>query len=456
MEYRLEHDSMGQVQVASDKLWGAQTQRSLENFRIGTEKMPLEIIHAIAAIKEAAVQVNRRLLPDRMPDAKAEAIAAACGEIVDGEWDDQFPLSVFQTGSGTQTNMNVNEVAAHRAEQLLGGISVHPNDDVNLSQSSNDVFPSAIHLAVLLGTRQRLVPALERLIASLDELAQGHRDTIKIGRTHLMDATPVTFAQEIGGWSGLLRNAREMIYSSLTPLYRLPLGGTAVGTGLNAPEGFDSAICAILAKRLDLPLVAGENKFALMSGKDALVFAHGALSALAGDLWKIANDVRWLASGPRAGLGEIVLPANEPGSSIMPGKVNPTQCEAVTMAALQVQAYQSAISMASSQGNFQLNVFMPLIAYDYLRSIDLLTTAMDSFEKNCVRGIQVDKARMREHLERSLMLVTALSPQIGYEQAAKAAQYAYDRGVTLRCACEELGILSPEAFDRLVCPEKMV
>lgn len=456
MEYRLEHDSMGEVRVAADKLWGAQTQRSLENFQIGTEKMPLEIIYAIAMIKESAVLANRRLLPEKMAQEKADAIAAACREIYGGRWNNQFPLSVWQTGSGTQTNMNVNEVAARRANELLGAPLVHPNDDVNLSQSSNDVFPAAIHVAVLLETERRLLPAAQRLIDSLKRLAQENEGTVKIGRTHLMDATPISFSQEIRGWAGLIQGAADMVRSALAPLRRLPLGGTAVGTGLNAPAGFDRAVCHILSEIAGTPVEAGENKFALMSGKDALVFAHGSLAALAGDLWKIANDVRWLASGPRAGLGEITLPANEPGSSIMPGKVNPTQCEALTMVSLQVHSHQTAISMASSQGNFQLNVFMPLIAYDYMRSLDLLATAMDSFTRNCVDGIRANEPQMRAHLSQSLMLVTALSPQIGYEKAAKVAQYAFVHGVTLRQACQALAMMPLEEFDRLVRPENML
>ncbi|MBQ9393083.1 MAG: class II fumarate hydratase [Oscillospiraceae bacterium] len=456
MEYRTEHDSMGQVRVAADKLWGAQTQRSLENFRIGTEKMPRELVYALAMIKKAAALANRRLLPEKLPEGKARAIAAACDEILAGKWDDQFPLSVWQTGSGTQTNMNVNEVLAHRASELLGGAPVHPNDDVNLSQSSNDVFPSAIHLMALLGTERRLLPALGRMQDTLEALAARHEHTLKTGRTHLMDATPMTFAQEVRGWKGLLESAGELIRASLPPLRSLPLGGTAVGTGLNAPAGFDAAVCRELSAVAGTEVRPGANKFALMSGKDAVAFAHGALAALAGDLWKIANDVRWLAGGPRCGLGELTLPANEPGSSIMPGKVNPTQCEALTMAALQVQAYQTAVTTAASQGNFQLNVFMPLIAYDYSRSLDLLTTAMDSFEQNCLRGIRVNAGRMAQNVERSLMLVTALSPEIGYERAAEVAQYAHEHNVTLRQACQALDALSPERFDQLVQPEKMV
>ena len=454
MEYRTEHDSMGEINVPADKYWGAQTQRSFENFRIGVEKMPLEIVRAIAMIKKACAAANVSF--GKLSPEKADYISAACDEIVSGVLDAHFPLSVWQTGSGTQTNMNVNEVIANRGNELAGKKLLHPNDDVNMSQSSNDVFPAAIHVASYIAIERRLLPAAHRLIRTLERLEKRYYNVIKIGRTHLMDATPVTFGQEISGWRMMLVNAVDMTETAMERLLSIPLGGTAVGTGLNSPDGFGKKACAELSGITFSEFKESENKFASLTSKDAVVFVHGALTALASDLWKIANDVRLLASGPRCGVGEITIPSNEPGSSIMPGKVNPTQCEAVTMVALQVQAHNTALAFAASQGNFELNVFMPVIAFDMMRSVDLLTGVIDSFNNNCVKGIKPNESKMRENLDRSLMLVTALSPKIGYEEAAKVAKYAYENGLTLKEACLALGVLDEPTFDSLIRPERMV
>ncbi len=461
MEYRKEHDTMGEVLVPADRLWGAQTQRSLENFRIGTERMPGEIIRAFACLKMACAQVNGSL--GKLDAARAKAIEQACREILDGQGGGdaagitaaEFPLVVWQTGSGTQTNMNVNEVVARRASQLLAA-PVHPNDHVNMSQSSNDTFPTAMHVAAKLSIEERLLPALDGLIAELQRLEAENAGVIKTGRTHLQDAVPITFAQEISGWRASLQEARAMIAASEGPLSKLAIGGTAVGTGLNAPEGFGEAVAAKLSELCGTQFASDPNKFHALSSKDAAVFAHGALKALAADLMKIANDVRWLASGPRCGLGEISIPENEPGSSIMPGKVNPTQCEAVTMVAVQVMGNDAAIGFAASQGNFELNVFMPVIAYNFLQSARLLADVMESFRANCLAGLKPNREKMAENLEKSLMLVTALNPYIGYENAAKIAKYAHSKGVTLREAASVLGLLTPEQFDEYVRPEKMV
>ncbi|MBQ9889903.1 MAG: class II fumarate hydratase [Firmicutes bacterium] len=489
MEYRKEHDTMGEVMVPADRLWGAQTQRSLENFRIGTERMPGEIIRAFACLKMACAQVNGSL--GKLDSARAKAIEQACGEILDaGQQSDpgnggtgqdggdaagitaaEFPLVVWQTGSGTQTNMNVNEVVARRASQLLadaqaggqtatqtGGQAapVHPNDHVNMSQSSNDTFPTAMHVAAKLSIEEKLLPALDGLIAELQRLEAENAGVIKTGRTHLQDAVPITFAQEISGWRASIQEVRAMIVASEEALSKLAIGGTAVGTGLNAPEGFGEAVAARLSELCGTQFASDPNKFHALSSKDAAVFAHGALKALAADLMKIANDVRWLASGPRCGLGEIRIPENEPGSSIMPGKVNPTQCEAVTMVAVQVMGNDAAIGFAASQGNFELNVFMPVIAYNFLQSARLLADVMESFRANCLAGLKPNREKMAENLEKSLMLVTALNPYIGYENAAKIAKYAHSKGVTLREAASDLGLLTPEQFDEYVRPEKMV
>lgn len=447
---------MGEVLVESDKYWGAQTQRSFENFKIGSEKMPIELIYAITMIKRACAVTNNNLNPQKMTDEKVHAVVTACDEILSGKLDGHFPLSVWQTGSGTQTNMNVNEVIANRGNEIAGKKLLHPNDDVNMSQSSNDVFPSAIHVSFVLAAENKLIPALGRLIKTFLRLEKENEGVLKIGRTHLMDATPVSFSQEISGWRSMLEKSEKMLISSLEFLRLLALGGTATGTGVCSPVNFGKSVCSQLSKTAGTLFTESDNKFYSLTSKDAVVFSHGALNALAANLWKIANDVRLLASGPRCGLGEITIPANEPGSSIMPGKVNPTQCEAVTMVALQVQANNAAISMAASQGNFELNVFMPVIAYNCLNSISLLSGVIDSFNKNCAVGIKANVSKMRQNLEKSLMLVTSLSPEIGYENAAKVAKYAYDAGITLREACKELNMLDGSRFDEIVRPENMI
>ena len=458
MNCRIEHDSMGEVRVPADKLWGAQTQRSFENFKIGAgfESMPTEIIHSFALIKKAAAIANHKLKPQKMMSEKLSAISYACDEILSGALDTHFPLVVFQTGSGTQSNMNVNEVIANRANQILGSALVHPNDDANMSQSSNDTFPTAMHVSAALALSDSLLPAIRSLIASFIRLEDENRDVIKSGRTHLQDATPISFSQEISGWRSSLERDVELIERALPPLYELALGGTAVGTGLNAPAEFAELVAEELALLTDKPFLTAQNKFHALTSKDELVFAHGAIKALACDMMKIANDIRWLASGPRCGLGEIKIPENEPGSSIMPGKVNPTQCEAVTMVAVQVIANDVAVGFAASQGNFELNVFMPVCIYNFLQSVRLLTDAIASFEKNCVVGIVADRTKMRENLERSLMLVTALNPYIGYENAAATAKLAYSRNISLKEACVSLGFLSAERFDEVFHPENMV
>ncbi len=456
MDYRKEHDSMGEVLVPADKLWGAQTQRSYENFKIGIEKMPAEIIRAFGILKLAAARVNRKLQPQRMTPEKFTAIEKAAHEVIDGSLADNFPLVVWQTGSGTQSNMNVNEVIANRGNELLGKKLLHPNDDVNMSQSSNDTFPTAMHIAAVMETENSLLPALSWLSQTLSRLENENMDIVKSGRTHLEDATPITFGQEISGWRASIDRDIEMIKASLNPLRQLALGATAVGTGLNAPKGFDTAVAEEISKISGTRFETAQNKFHALTSKDELVFAHGALKALACDLMKIANDIRWLASGPRCGLGEITIPENEPGSSIMPGKVNPTQCEAVTMVAVQVIGNDTAVAMAASQGNFELNVFMPVCIYNYLQSVRLLADVCTSFEKNCVRGIKPNRDKMSENLNRSLMLVTALTPYIGYENAAKVVHKAHLEDITLKEACVELGYLDAEKFDEYFHPEKMV
>ena len=458
MEERIEHDSMGEVRVPKDRYWGAQTERSRNNFPIGVsrEPMPKEMILAFAMLKKAAAIANHDICPERMTEEKRDAIARVCDEIASGALWEHFPLVVWQTGSGTQTNMNVNEVIANRANELLGKTLLHPNDDVNMSQSSNDTFPAAMHIAAVLSIRKEVLPALDGLILTMRRLEEENADVIKCGRTHLQDATPIRFSQEISGWRSSLEKSREMISLSLSPLLSLALGGTAVGTGLNAPRGFDKAVADAVAALCGEPFCTAENKFHALSSKDELVFAHGALKALAADLWKIANDIRWLASGPRCGLGEIFLPENEPGSSIMPGKVNPTQCEAVTMVAAQVMGNDVTVGMVASQGNFELNVFMPVCAYNFLQSCRLLAESMRSFDAHCVSGIVANTHKMRENLNRSLMTVTALNPHVGYENAARIAHLAYAEGITLRDACLRLGLLSAEQFDEIFHPEEMV
>ena len=458
MEYRIEHDSMGQVRVPADRYWGAQTQRSHENFPIGvnTETMPPEIIRAFGILKLAAARANRTLAPEKMTEDRLRAIEGACSEIMDETLLSHFPLVVFQTGSGTQSNMNANEVIANRGNQLAGEKLLHPNDHVNMSQSSNDTFPAAMHIAALLALEDQVLPAVEDLIACCRELEEKHQGVLKTGRTHLQDATPILFSQEISGWRGNLERSRDMIKLSLDPLRELALGGTAVGTGLNAPEGFDALSAEEVSRITGKTFRTAPNKFHALTSKDELVFAHGALKALAGDLMKMANDVRWLASGPRDGLGEITIPANEPGSSIMPGKVKPTQCEALTMVAVQVMGNDTAIGVAASQGNFQLNVFMPVIAYNFLQSARLLSQAMTSFRQRCLQGVRANREKMDENLRRSLMLVTALNPYIGYENAAKTAKKAFEENISLKEACVSLGYLTESRFDEVFHPEHMV
>ena len=458
MQYRTEHDSMGSIRVPADKYWGAQTQRSVENFPIGVghEPMPEEIINAFGILKKAAALANHRLKPERMTEEKCSAICAACDQLIRGELKDHFPLVVWQTGSGTQSNMNANEVIAGRGNALAGKPLLHPNDDVNMSQSSNDTFPTAMHIAAVLSLERQVVPAAERLCAVFSRLEEEHEGIVKSGRTHLQDATPIAFSQEISGWRTSLERDCRMLRLALKPLGELALGGTAVGTGLNAPAGFDAAAAEEISAITGLDFTAAPNKFHALTSKDELVFAHGGLKALAADLMKIANDIRWLASGPRLGLGEITIPENEPGSSIMPGKVNPTQCEAVTMVAVQVMGNDAAIGIAASQGNFQLNVFMPVIAYNFLQSARLLSEAMDSFRERCVSGIRANREKMHRNLHNSLMLVTALNPHIGYENAAKTAKLAYGENISLKEACVRLGFLTEAQFDEVFHPEEMI
>ncbi len=458
MEYRIEHDSMGEVKVPADKLWGAQTQRSSMNFPIGVgiETMPTEIIHAFAILKKAAALTNAELKPEKMTEEKLRCICLACDEIMEGKLSDNFPLVVWQTGSGTQSNMNVNEVVANRGNQIAGVSLLHPNDDINMSQSSNDTFPTAMHIAAVTVIEDRLIPAAKVLIDTLKKLEAENKGIVKSGRTHLQDATPITFSQEISGWRSSLERDVEMLYLAVKPLYELALGGTAVGTGLNTPEGFSELVAENVAKLTGKPFVTAHNKFHALTSKDELVFAHGAIKAMAADMMKIANDVRWLASGPRDGLGEIFIPENEPGSSIMPGKVNPTQCEAVTMVAVQIMGNDVAVGIAASQGNFELNVFMPVCIYNFLQSARLLSEAILSFNNNCAVGIVANKEKMHHNLHNSLMLVTALNPYIGYENAAKTAKKAYKDNISLKEACVELGFLSAERFDEVFHPEEMV
>ena len=458
MEYRIEHDSMGEVKVPADRLWAAQTQRSHENFEIGVgiETMPREIIHAFGVLKKAAAIANNMLKPEKMTDEKLSAIKQACDEVMAGALNDHFPLVVWQTGSGTQSNMNSTEVIANRGNQILDKKLLHPNDDVNMSQSSNDTFPTAMHIAAVLALEDKLIPAVNTLIETFKRLEKENEGIVKSGRTHLQDATPIKFSQEISGWRSSLERDVELIKLAIKPLYELALGGTAVGTGLNAPKGFDTAVAEEVGKITGKPFKTAENKFHALTSKDELVFAHGAIKALAADMMKIANDVRWLASGPRDGLGEIFIPENEPGSSIMPGKVNPTQCEAVTMVAVQVMGNDVAVGMAASQGNFELNVFMPVCIYNFLQSARLLAEAIVSFNKNCAVGIVANKEKMHHNLHNSLMLVTALNPYIGYENAAKTAKKAFKDNISLKEACVELGFLTAERFDEVFHPEKMV
>lgn len=495
MDYRIEHDSMGDVKVPADRYWAAQTERSHENFPIGVgiETMPGEIVHAFGILKKAAARANHRLKPEKMTAEKLAVIEKACDEVISGKLLDHFPLVVWQTGSGTQSNMNANEVIANRANAIAAGLEertcgdaieenvsqacrpgqqepghccapeglqdiprlCHPNDDINMSQSSNDTFPTAMHISAVLILEDRLIPAAEELIQVFRGLEEANRGIVKSGRTHLQDAVPVSFAQEISGWRSSLERDVQMLRLSLEPLKELALGGTAVGTGLNAPAGFDRLVAEEVSEITGKSFITAPNKFHALTSKDEIVFAHGAVKAMACDMMKIANDVRWLASGPRCGLGEIRIPENEPGSSIMPGKVNPTQCEQVTMVAVQVMGNDVAVSMAASQGNFELNVFMPVCAYNFLQSARLLSESIASFTRNCAAGIVADREKMAHNLHHSLMLVTALNPYIGYENAAKTAKYAYKENVSLKEACVALGFLSAERFDEVFHPEEM-
>ena len=454
MEYRIEHDSMGEVQVPADRYWGAQTQRSFQNFPIGTEKIPMEVIRAFAILKKAAAIANNRL--GKLDEKRLALISQACDEILAGKLDENFPLSVWQTGSGTQSNMNVNEVIAGRGNAIAGEKILHPNDHSNMSQSSNDTFPTAMHIAAVMEIEDKLFPAIDRLTNTFTRLMAENEGIVKTGRTHLQDATPISFSQEISGWREMLIKSKAMLSLSLKGLYELALGGTAVGTGLNAPEGFDTEVAKAVAELTGKDFVTAPNKFHSLTSKDELVFAHGALKGLAADMMKMANDIRWLSSGPRCGLGEIFIPENEPGSSIMPGKVNPTQCESVTMVAVQVIANDTAVGMAASQGNFELNVFMPVCIYNFLQSVRLLTDSLNSFNDRCVSGIHANREKMDENLHRSLMLVTCLNPYIGYENAAKTAKKAYKENISLKEACVELGFLTAEKFDEIFHPEQMV
>lgn len=458
MEYRIEHDSMGEVKVPADKLWAAQTERSHENFRIGVgiETMPREITHAFGILKKAAAMANAELRPEKMTKEKLSVIEEACDEVLSGALNEHFPLVVWQTGSGTQSNMNANEVIANRANQIAGKKLCHPNDDINMSQSSNDTFPTAMHISAVLAVEDKLLPAIGLLIETFKRLEKENEGIVKSGRTHLQDATPIKFSQEISGWRTSLERDAELLRMAVKPLHELALGGTAVGTGLNAPAGFSELVASKVASLTGKPFVTAQNKFHALTSKDELVFAHGAIKATACDMMKIANDVRWLASGPRDGLGEIRIPENEPGSSIMPGKVNPTQCEAVTMVAVQVMGNDVTIGVSASQGNFELNVFMPVMIYNFLQSARLLAEAIISFNNNCAVGITANKEKMAHNLHNSLMLVTALNPYIGYENAAKTAKKAFKDNISLKQACVELGFLTAEKFDEVFHPEQMV
>lgn len=457
MKYRIERDTLGEIKVPENALWGASTQRSVNNFKINEKRdtIPVEIIRALAILKLAAARANHAITPEKMTQEKLSAITEATEKIISGELSEHFPLVVWQTGSGTQTNMNVNEVIAGYANQKLG-IKLHPNDDVNMSQSSNDTFPTAMHIAAYEAIHKRVLPEIKLLISEFIRLEEENKDAIKCGRTHLQDATPISFSQEISGWRTSLERDYSFISDASVALLSLALGGTAVGTGLNAPQGFDRKAAEEISEITGYPFSTDKNKFHALTSKSELAFVHGALKALAADLMKIANDIRWLASGPRCGLGEIFIPANEPGSSIMPGKVNPTQCEAITMVAAEVMGNDVTVGIAASQGNFELNVYMPVLIYNFLRSTALLSDAMASFRCNCVSGIIANRDKMAENLNSSLMLVTALTPHVGYENGAKIAKLAHEKGISLREAATALGIMSEEEFDKVFHPEKMI
>ena len=453
MEYRIEHDSMGEVKVPANVYWAAQTQRSFKNFEIGIEKMPREITHAFGILKKAAAIANNRL--GRLDDERLKGITEAATEVAEGKLDEHFPLVVWQTGSGTQSNMNANEVIANRGNEIIGKKLLHPNDHVNMSQSSNDTFPTAMHIAAAVEIEDKLFPAIDTLVATFKRLEAENEGIVKSGRTHLQDAVPIKFSQEISGWRNMLEKSKAQLTLALSGLSELALVGRAVGTGLNAPAGFAEEVAKAVSELTGKEFVTAENKFHALTSKDDITFAHGALKALAANLMKIANDVRWLASGPRDGLGEIKIPENEPGSSIMPGKVNPTQCESMTMIAVQVMGNDAAVGFAASQGNFELNVFMPVIAYNFLQSVKLLAEGITSFNKNCAVGIKANKEKMHHNLHNSLMLVTALNPYIGYENAAKTSHLAYEENISLKEACVKLGFLTAEKFDEVFHPEEM-
>ena len=453
MNYRIERDSMGEMQVPADRYWGAQTQRSFQNFKIGGEIMPREITHAFGILKKAAAIANHEF--GKLDDRRLDVISRACDEVISGSLNDHFPLVVWQTGSGTQSNMNANEVIANRGNEIAGEKLLHPNDHVNMSQSSNDTFPTAMHIAAVTIIREKLLPAMDGLIETFKRLEAENEGIVKTGRTHLQDATPIRFSQEISGWRNMIEKTRAMIEAALPGISELALGGTAVGTGLNCPREFGPVVARVVSELTGYPFTSAANKFHALTSKDDLVFMHGALKALAANLMKIANDVRWLASGPRDGLGEIFIPENEPGSSIMPGKVNPTQCESVTMVAVQVMANDVAVGMAASQGNFELNVFMPVLIHNFLQSVRLLADSLRSFNKNCVSGITANREKMHDNLYNSLMLVTALNPYIGYDNAAKTAKKAYKENISLKEACVALGFLTAEKFDEVFKPEEM-
>ncbi len=454
MDYRIEKDSMGEMKVPADRYWAAQTQRSYQNFKIGGEIMPREITHAFGILKKSAAIANNRL--GRLDDERLKYISMAADEVISGSLNDHFPLVVWQTGSGTQSNMNANEVIANRGNEIAGKKILHPNDHINMSQSSNDTFPTAMHIAAVCAIEDKLFPVMDEFVSTLKRLEKENEGIVKSGRTHLQDAVPVAFSQEISGWRNMVEKCKGMLELALPGLKELALGGTAVGTGLNAPKGFATEVAKVVSELTGKEFKTAENKFHALTSKDELVFAHGALKALAADMMKIANDVRWLASGPRCGLGEIFIPENEPGSSIMPGKVNPTQCEAVTMVAVQVIANDVAVGMAASQGNFELNVFMPVCIYNFLQSVRLLADGIKSFNDNCVVGIRANREKMAHNLHNSLMLVTALNPYIGYDNAAKTAKKAYKDNISLKEACVELGFLTAEKFDEVFHPEEMV
>jgi len=458
MEYRIEHDTFGEIKVPADKLWGAQTQRSKQNFKIGGEKMPIGIIRAFAHLKKSAAIASYS--HGNISEAKMKAISAAAEEVIAGQLDEHFPLVVWQTGSGTQSNMNMNEVLAYRGNQLLEEWGeedrLHPNDDVNKSQSSNDTFPTALHVAGVLAVENELIPALGKLKETFGKKSEDFMDIIKIGRTHLQDATPLTLGQEISGWHRMLEKTEKMISVSVESMKELAIGGTAVGTGLNAPAGFGDKVAEEISKAVGIEFTSALNKFHSLTSYDEVVYVHGAIKALAADIMKIANDVRWLASGPRSGIGEITIPENEPGSSIMPGKVNPTQSEAITMVVAQVMGNDATIGFAASQGNFELNVFKPVIIYNFLQSVTLLSDAMVSFNDNCAVGIEPNREVIDNHVKNSLMLVTALNPHIGYENAAKIAKAAHAAGSTLKEAALKTGLLTEAQFDEYVDPSKMI